>query len=119
MGRRDGFATAPRWHRGFHRRRRPASPHTEVKTPLVRLDLWATWLEIGCAHAAGAAELADQLRSETLGDEPKGNFLTQELQQAIVAVTAFAFAFDGFYDVVRHELQNSGHRGWLLVRIPL
>jgi hypothetical protein len=48
--------------------------------------------------------LADQLRSETLGDEPKGNFLTQELQQAIVAVTAFAFAFDGFYDVVRHEL---------------
>jgi hypothetical protein len=79
-------------------------PHTEVKTPLVRLDLWATWLEIGCAHAAGAAELADQLRSETLGDEPKGNFLSQELQQAIVAVTAFAFAFDGFYDVVRHEL---------------
>src|SRR5213082_1933771 len=70
-------------------------PHMEVKTPHVRLDLWLIWLEIGCAHAARAAEVADQLRSDTLNDETKGELLTQELQQAMVAVTAFAFAVDG------------------------
>jgi hypothetical protein len=92
-------------------------PHAEVKTTLVRLDLWPTWLEIGCAHAARAAEVANQLRSDAIDDESKGNLLTQELQQAIVAITAFAFAFDGFYDVVRHELgQHPDADNWRVHR---
>jgi len=30
------------------------TPQLEVKETLVRLDLWPTWLEIGCQHAERA-----------------------------------------------------------------
>ncbi len=32
-------------------------PHTEVNTTTLRIDLWTTWLEIGCEHAGRAAQI--------------------------------------------------------------
>ena len=83
-------------------------PHTEVNTTMLRTDLWPTWLEIACEHAGRAAEIGAQLRPN-LPDELKGELLTRELREGIVAITAFAFAFDGFYDVVKSELGEHPH----------
>ena len=78
-------------------------PKTEVRENLVRLGLWPTWLEIGCIHADQAREAAAQLQPD-LPDDEKGVALTAELRAGLVAVTAFAFAVDGFYDTLRNEL---------------
>jgi hypothetical protein len=75
----------------------------EVRSILVRLDLWTMWLEIGCIHAAQAAEFTGKLRPEGLDDATRAALLADELREAMVAVTALAFALDGFYDVVQKE----------------
>jgi hypothetical protein len=75
----------------------------EITATLVRLDLWPTWLEVGCSHTVRALESAAELRND-LSDQQKGEVLGRELQDGLVAITAFGFAIDGFYDVVRHEL---------------
>src|SRR5829696_2641402 len=85
-----------------------ASRSEEIKTVLVRLDLWPTWLEIGCRATEQAIVAAQQLRSE-LPDEAKAALVTAELQGGLVAVTAFAFSFDGFYDTIRNELGRHPH----------
>lgn len=78
-------------------------PESPPLVPHLRLDLWPTWLEIGCEHTRRAHETASQL-SPDLADQDKANLLSRELQDAMVAMCAFAFAFDGFYDVVKSEL---------------
>lgn len=75
----------------------------EIRENLVRLGLWPTWLEIGCIHADQAREAAAQLRPD-LPDDEKSAALTAELQAGLVALTAFAFAVDGFSDTLRNEL---------------
>lgn len=70
--------------------------------PLLRLDLWPTWLEIGCRHADQARAAADRLVAG-LSDDEKNQILTEELQAGLVALTAFAFAVDGFYDTLCQE----------------
>lgn len=72
----------------------------------------ATWLEIGCVHAE-QARTAGQRLSPGLSDAAKYTSLSEELQASLVAVTAFAFTFDGFYDTLRHELGAHPHqRTW-------
>ncbi len=71
--------------------------------PHLRLDLWPTWLEIGCEHTKRAHETASEF-SPDLPDQEKADLLGRELQDAMVAMCAFAFAFDGIYDVVKSEL---------------
>ena len=71
--------------------------------PHLRLDLWPTWLEIGCEHAQRAGEVGSQLAPDS-SDQDKADLLGRELQDGMVAMCAFAFAFDGFYDVIKHEL---------------
>jgi len=78
-------------------------PKMEVNKALVRLDLWPTWLETGCLHAEQARAAGDRLYPE-LSDGEKYTTLTEELQAGLVAVTALAFAVDGFYDTLRQEL---------------
>jgi hypothetical protein len=79
------------------------NPRSSPLVPHLRLDLWPTWLEIGCEHARHAHDTAAQV-SPSLADEDKAMLLGRELQDAMVAMCAFAFAFDGFYDVVKSEL---------------
>jgi len=67
------------------------TPKVEVKQTLVRLDLWPTWLEIGCVHAEQARAAGERLNPE-LSDSEKYAILTEEMQAGVVAVTAFAFA---------------------------
>jgi hypothetical protein len=87
-------------------------PQMEVKQTLLRLDLWPTWLEIGCVHAEQARSAGERL-SPGLSDAAKYTSLSEELQASLVAVTAFAFTFDGFYDTLRHELGAHPHqRTW-------
>lgn len=74
----------------------------QVKEVRVRMDLWPTWLEIGCLHAE-QARMAAQRLSARLPDSEKAIALTAELQNGLVALTAFAFAVDGFYDTLRNE----------------
>jgi len=81
----------------------------EVNQTLVRLDLWPTWLEIGCLHAEQARAAGDRLNPE-LSDGEKYTTLTEELQAGLVAVTALAFAVDGFYDTLRQELGEHPHQ---------
>lgn len=76
--------------------------------PHLRLDLWPTWLEIGCEHTKRAHEITTEIRQD-LADEDKADLLGRELQDAMVAMCAFAFAFDGFYDVVKSELGEHPH----------
>lgn len=71
--------------------------------PHLRLDLWPTWLQIGCEHTKRAYETGSALTPE-MRDEDKADLLGRELQDGMVALCAFAFAFDGFYDVVKSEL---------------
>jgi hypothetical protein len=71
--------------------------------PHLRLDLWPTWLEIGCEHAGPASETGSQLAPD-LPDQGKAELLGRELKDGMVAMCAFAFAFDGFYDVIKSEL---------------
>jgi hypothetical protein len=69
----------------------------------VRLDLWPTWLEVGCRSAedarSGNAGLSPDADSET-----KAVAVTKELHAGLVALTSFAFALDGFYDTIRAEM---------------
>jgi hypothetical protein len=81
----------------------------EVNQTLVRLDLWPTWLEIGCFHAEQARVAGDRLNPE-LSDGEKFTTLTEELQAGLVAMTALAFAVDGFYDTLRQELGHHPHQ---------
>jgi hypothetical protein len=75
--------------------------------------LWTTWLEVGCIQAELAAAVAAQLKIADSDDEAKGRLLRQELQHALVALCAFAFSLDGFYDVVRHEMgQHPDAQAW-------
>jgi len=78
------------------------SPSIEVRETKIRLDLWPTWLEVGCVHAE-QARAANALLEPGLPDADMHSVLTSELQAGVVAITSFAFAFDGFYDTVRHE----------------
>lgn len=71
--------------------------------PHLRLDLWPTWLQIGWEHTKRAHDTASALRP-SLTDQEKADLLGRELQDAMVAMCAFAFAFDGFCDVVKSEL---------------
>jgi len=75
----------------------------EVKEVRVRIDLWPTWLEIGCRATDQALGASAQLTPE-LDDEAKTAQLTAELEGGLIAITAFAFCIDGFYDTVRNEL---------------
>jgi hypothetical protein len=75
----------------------------EVKEVRVRLDLWPTWLEIGCRATDEALSASRQLTSK-LDDGRKTPLLTAELESGLAAITAFAFCVDGFYDTVRNEL---------------
>jgi hypothetical protein len=85
------------------------APRTEVNQTLLRIDLWPTWLEIGCVHAEQARVAGERL-SPDLSDEDKYTSLSEELQAGLVAVTACAFAVDGFYDTLRHELGAHPHQ---------
>lgn len=77
----------------------------QVEALRVRLDLWPTWLETGCAQTELARQAAQQLLGQSvLADEEKARLLAQELQGGLVALAAFAFAVDGFYDTVKLEL---------------
>ncbi len=78
-------------------------PGSSPLVPHLRLDLWPTWLEIGCEHTRRARDMASEF-SPALADQDKASLLGRELQDAMVAMCAFAFAFDGFYDVVKSEL---------------
>jgi hypothetical protein len=60
-------------------------PQMEVKQTLLRLDLWPTWLEIGCVHAE-QARTAGQRLSPGLSDAAKYTSLSEELQASLVAV---------------------------------
>jgi hypothetical protein len=75
----------------------------EIRAVRVRLDLWPTWLEIGCRATNDALAACQQLSAD-LSDDTKASLLTSELQGGLVAVTAFAFSMDGFYDTSRNEL---------------
>jgi hypothetical protein len=80
--------------------------------PELRLNLWPTWQEIGCEHTRRAHETAAEFRAG-LADQDKADLLGRELQDAMVAMCAFAFAFDGFYDVVKSELgEHPGAAQW-------
>lgn len=79
------------------------NPESSPLVPHLRLDLWPTWLEIGCEHTTRAHDTAATV-SPSLADQDKATLLGRELQDAMVAMCAFAFAFDGFYDVVKSEL---------------
>jgi hypothetical protein len=79
------------------------NPESSPLVPHLRLDLWPTWLEIGCEHTRRAHDTAATV-SPSLADPDKATLLSRELQEAMVAMCAFAFAFDGFYDVVKSEL---------------
>jgi hypothetical protein len=81
----------------------------EVNETLVRLDLWPTWLEIGCLHAEQARAAGVRLNAE-LSDGEKYTTLTEELQAGLVAMTALAFAVDGFYDTLRQEFGAHPHQ---------
>lgn len=88
------------------------TPDIEV-TPLVRLDLWPTWLETGCFHAEKARAAGERLNPD-LTDDEKYKALTEELQSGLVALTAFAFAVDGFYDTLRQELGDHPYQAmWM------
>ncbi len=78
------------------------SPRMDVNQALVRLDLWPTWLEVGCVHAE-QARVANERLTPDLPDAEKYAVLTDELQAGLVAITSFGFAFDGFYDTVKAE----------------
>jgi hypothetical protein len=60
-------------------------PQMEVKQTLLRLDLWPTWLEIGCVHAEQARSAGERL-SPGLSDAAKYTSLSEELQASLVAV---------------------------------
>jgi hypothetical protein len=79
------------------------SASTGPVTMLVRLDLWTTWLEIGCRSAGDAAAAAREMTPD-MPDAHKGVALTAELHAGLVAMTSLAFAIDGFYDTIRHEM---------------
>lgn len=79
------------------------SPESSPLVPHLRLDLWPTWLEIGCEHTRRAHDTAATV-SPSLADPDKATLLGRELQESMVAMCAFAFSFDGFYDVVKSEL---------------
>lgn len=86
-------------------------PAVEVECIRLRMDLWPTWLEIGCTHTEEARRLARQLdRSEP---NEQTDLLSGELRAGLVAITAFAFSLDGFYDTVRNELgPHPDHATW-------
>jgi hypothetical protein len=67
------------------------------------MDLWPTWLEIGCTHTNKAREAGLRL-GVSLPDSDKATLMSTELQAGLVAIAAFAFTIDGFYDTVRSEL---------------
>jgi len=90
----------------------------EFKQLNVRLDLWPTWLEIGCVHTEQARSAGAQL-NPALSDDDKYKNLTEELHAGLVAITAFAFAFDGFYDTVRQEFgPHPDWQTWTQKRTP-
>jgi hypothetical protein len=76
----------------------------QVEALRVRLDLWPTWLETGCAQTELARQAAHQLGQSVLADEERARLLAQELQGGLVALAAFGFAVDGFYDTAKFEL---------------
>ncbi len=78
------------------------SPETQIDVKL-KMDLWPTWLEIGCLHT-DKAHVAGQRLNSGLSDSEKAALLSDELRAGLVAITAFAFSLDGFYDTVRNEL---------------
>jgi hypothetical protein len=84
------------------------SPHMAVQQIRLRFDLWPTWLEIGSIHAEHA-RLAGAKLEPGMGDAEKSTLLGEELRSGLAAITAFAFAFDGFYDTLRHELGTHPH----------
>lgn len=79
------------------------TPKMQTQDVRLKMDLWSTWLEIGCVHTDKARVAGQQLNSE-LSDSEKAALLSDELQAGLVAITAFAFSLDGFYDTVRNEL---------------
>ena len=79
------------------------SPKLAPLAPHLRLDLWPTWLKVGCEHTTRAHDTASSI-TPTMADQDKADLLGRELRDALVALCAFAFAFDGFYDVVKSEL---------------
>jgi len=70
------------------------SPSIEVRETKIRLDLWPTWLEVGCVHAE-QARAANALLEPGLPDADMHSVLTSELQVGVVAITSFAFASMG------------------------
>ncbi len=70
------------------------SPSIEVRETKIRLDLWPTWLEVGCVHAE-QARAANALLEPGLPDADMHSVLTSELQAGVVAITSFAFASMG------------------------
>src|SRR5688500_9376180 len=88
------------------------SPTARINAVRVRMDLWPTWLEIGCVNTNAALAAGQQLKTAD-SDGDKGTLLSGELQAGLVAITAFAFAMDGFYDTVRGELgQHPDQAAW-------
>lgn len=78
-------------------------PAGEITAVRLRLDLWPNWLEIGCRATDQAIEASQGLTPEA-SDSVKTAALGAELEGGLVAVAAFAFSIDGFYDTVRNEL---------------
>jgi hypothetical protein len=93
-------------------------PTARIDAVRVRIDLWPTWLEIGCVNTNAALAAGQQLRTAD-SDSDKGTLLFAELQAGLVAITAFAFSIDGFYDTVRDELgQHPDQAVWKKARTP-
>jgi hypothetical protein len=77
----------------------------------LRLDVWTVWLDLACRESAAAQEATDRLLRSDLAD-PHGlatEDLRAELTSGMAALCAFAFALDGFYDVVQQELGRHPH----------
>jgi hypothetical protein len=59
----------------------------QVAAVRVRMDLWPTWLEIGCTHTNKAREAGLRL-GVSLPDSDKATLMSTELQAGLVAIAA-------------------------------
>lgn len=74
----------------------------------VLLDVWPYWLDVGMDHAAQAREARHRLESLDPEDgERVGLVLGEECRASMVAMSAAAFALDGFHAAIRRHADMS------------
>jgi hypothetical protein len=86
----------------------------------VLLDVWPFWLDIGMDHAAQATTARRALQSvDPADDTEKGSLLGAECKASMVALSAAAFALDGFYAALReHRDMSDLDRVWMSAGTP-